>query len=137
MVTVGGGSAIVTARAASIPLGHAVSARFHVDNGITHAIVLPQVLRFNAQAAPAGLDKIADALGVARSAGRPPLDGVIAAPDALFDRLALPRRLREVGVTRESLADRAAVSMEDWFVRDNPRAVRDAGELQQVLSDAW
>lgn len=121
----------------AIPLGHAVSARFHVDNGITNAIVLPQVLRFNAQAAPAGLEKIASALGVARSAGRPPVDDVVGALGALFDRLALPRRLREVGVTRESLADLAAVSMEDWFVRDNPRVVRDAGELQQVLSDAW
>ena len=31
----------------------------------------------------------------------------------------------------------AAISMEDWFVRDNPRRVRDADELQQVLENAW
>ena len=36
-----------------------------------------------------------------------------------------------------SLQPLAAVSMEDWFVRDNPRRVQGATELQQVLEDAW
>jgi len=45
--------------------------------------------------------------------------------------------LRDVRVPRDALADLAAVSMQDWFVRDNPRPVRDAAELQQVLEDAW
>jgi alcohol dehydrogenase class IV len=120
----------------AIPLGHAISARFHIDNGLTNAIVLPHVVRFNAQAAPAGLGKLAVALGRPAQGAAAAMQ-VIAGLDAIFDALQTPRRLRDVGVTRESLAELAAISMEDWFVRDNPRRVRDADELQQVLDSAW
>lgn len=123
----------------AIPLGHAISARFHIDNGITNAIVLPHVIRFNAEAAGAGLEKLASALGcsAARGAATQPAADVVDALEALFDALRTPRRLRDVGVTHESLPQLAAISMEDWFVRDNPRRVNDAHELQQVLEAAW
>lgn len=121
----------------AIPLGHAISARFHIDNGITNAIVLPHVLRFNADAAQAGVEKLATALGVARPDGTAPVSAVTHALQGMFSELALPGRLRDVGVTRESLHDLAAISMEDWFVRDNPRPVREASELLQLLEEAW
>jgi alcohol dehydrogenase class IV len=124
----------------AIPLGHAISARFHIDNGLANAIVLPHVIRFNAEAAAEGLEKLATALG------HPPPGGaaidavaevVVERIGALFDTLHTPRRLRDVGVTHESLPQLAAISMEDWFVRDNPRRVNGADELQQVLQAAW
>ncbi len=118
----------------AIPLGHAISARFHLDNGIANAIVLPHVLRFNAAASPLGVAKLAQALGLDRGAG---VDPVCASLAAAFNSLRLPSRLRDVGVTHESLPGLAAVSMEDWFVRDNPRAIGDARELEQVLAAAW
>jgi alcohol dehydrogenase class IV len=121
----------------AIPLGHAISARFHIDNGIVNAIVMPHVLRFNAGVATGGLEKLAAALGVSTSARGAPIDAVNEAIEPIFAQLGLPRRLRDVGVTRESLPDLAAVSMEDWFVRDNPRPVRDVSELRQVLEEAW
>jgi alcohol dehydrogenase class IV len=120
----------------TIPLGHAISARFHIDNGITNAIVLPHVIRFNAEAARPGLEKLASAFGRPAS-GAGAAVGVIEAMEAVFEELRTPKRLRDIGVTRESLSELAAISMEDWFVRDNPRRVRDAGELQQVLDSAW
>ena len=120
----------------AIPLGHAISARFHVDNGLANAIVLPHVVRFNAEAARPGLEKLASAFGHS-SAGGSAETAVIASLEATLDAMDTPRRLRDIGVTRESLPDLAAVSMDDWFVRDNPRPVRDAGELQQVLESAW
>ena len=121
----------------AIPLGHAISARFHIDNGLTNAIVLPCVLRFNAGAASAGLEKLAAALGLSRPNSEPVLPMVVKAIETMYGELGIPRRLRDVGVTRESLPDLAAISMEDWFVRDNPRPVREAAELQHVLEEAW
>lgn len=118
----------------AIPLGHAISARFHLDNGIANAIVLPHVIRFNAPASPQGIDRLAQALGLGRPAGA---DAVASAFEALFRQLGLPLRLREVGVTQESLPALAAVSMDDWFVRDNPRVVEDARVLEDLLSQAW
>jgi alcohol dehydrogenase class IV len=120
----------------AIPLGHAISARFHIDNGLANAVVLPHVIRFNAEAAQAGLEKAATALG--RDPTRePPSDAVVEVITAIFDRMGTPRRLRDIGVPRDSLSGLAAVSMEDWFVRENPRPVRLASELLQVLEDAW
>jgi alcohol dehydrogenase class IV len=120
----------------AIPLGHAISARFHIDNGLANAVVLPHVVRFNAEAAQSGLEKLASAFGRS-GATKPAQDVVIKALEAIFDAMDAPRRLRDIGVTRESLPELAAISMEDWFVRDNPRRVQNAGELQQVLENAW
>jgi alcohol dehydrogenase class IV len=120
----------------AIPLGHAISARFHIDNGITNAIVLPHVIQFNAGAAAAGLEKLAAALG-SPAVGAGAATAVVDRLAATLDTLRMPTRLRDIGVTRESLPQLAAISMEDWFVRDNPRRVRDAAELQQVLEAAW
>jgi alcohol dehydrogenase len=120
----------------AIPLGHAISARFHVDNGLANAIVLPHVVRFNAEAARPGLEKLCSAFG--RPGARESAEAaVIAAMESIFGEMGTPRRLRDIGVTRDALPELAAISMEDWFVRDNPRRVRDAGELHQVLADAW
>lgn len=121
----------------AIPLGHAISARFRIDNGVSNAIVLPHVLRFNADAAGVGLAKLALSLAPSESPGEAALETVIKALEAICGDLGVARRLRDVGVPRDALADLAAVSMQDWFVRDNPRPVRDAAELQQVLEDAW
>jgi len=120
----------------AIPLGHAISARFHIDNGLANAIVMPHVIRFNAEAARPGLEKLAGAFGRSSTGGSVETV-VLASLEDMFDAMRTPRRLRDIGVTRESLPELAAISMQDWFVRDNPRQVRDAGELQQVLESAW
>lgn len=117
----------------AIPLGHAISARFHVENGLANAVLMPHVLRFNAQASPRGIRNLAIALD-AREAST---EGVVAALERVLFVPGVACRLRDLGVTEESLPELAAVSFDDWFVRDNPRALRDAGELQDVLQAAW
>lgn len=121
----------------AIPLGHAISARFHLDNGLANAVVMPEVIRFNAPAAAAGLRKLADAFGLGETSTESVAEAVVGALQGMFAALGTPARLRDLGVTSESLPQLAAISMEDWFVRDNPRKVNHAGELQQVLERAW
>jgi alcohol dehydrogenase len=118
-------------------LGHAIGARHHLDNGIANAIVLAHVLRFNGIAGETGLQKVAAALGLPRSEGEAQVEAVVEAIDVLFSRLGIPRRLREVGVSREALPDIAAHAIGDWFLGGNPRPVRSESELQQVLEGAW
>ncbi|MCC6196430.1 MAG: iron-containing alcohol dehydrogenase [Burkholderiales bacterium] len=115
-------------------LGHAIGARFHLDNGLINAIVLGHVLRFNAEAAAAGLAKIAAALGLASDA---PVSAIAGKVEALFEQLGVPQRLRDVKVPRDALPDVAAHAMGDWFLRGNPRPVREAAELRQILDDVW
>lgn len=125
-----------TGAGAAIPLGHAISARFHVDNGLANAIVLPHVVRFNAEAAVAGLEQLAVAFDRPAS-GSSVVDAVLDGMARLFTRLDVPTRLRDIGVMQASLPELAEVSMDDWFVRDNPRPVRSAADLLGVLQNAW
>jgi alcohol dehydrogenase class IV len=126
-----------TAAGITTVLGHAIGARYELDNGAVNAIVLPHVLRFNADAAPAGMAKVAAALGLSRNDAESPLPGIVAAVTAICDALGLARRLRDVKVPREALPEIAKASMGDWFLRGNPRPVRDASQLLEILEQAW
>ena len=121
----------------AIPLGHAIGARFNIDNGLADAMVLPHVIRFNASAAEAGLAKLASVFGVSPSPAGSPVEAVIARLDAVFRSLGIPQRLRDAGVPRDSLPELAEICMEDWFIQSNPRVIRNASEVQQVLEAAW
>lgn len=126
-----------TAAGITTVLGHAVGARHEIENGTVNAIVLPHVLRFNAQAASAGMAQVAAALDLQRTTAQAPEQRVVETVKSLFDELGVPRRLRDVKVPRESLAETAALAMGDWFLKGNPRPVREAAELQQILEEAW
>jgi alcohol dehydrogenase class IV len=120
----------------AIPLGHAISAKSGLDNGLANAILLPHVLRFNAPAAQEGLEKLDRALSDSR-AERNALTRVIGALERMSGALAIATRLRDVGIGREALTGLAEVAAGDWFVRTNPRPVQGAAELLQVLEEAW
>jgi alcohol dehydrogenase class IV len=126
-----------TAAGITTVLGHAIGARHDIENGTVNAIVLPHVLRFNAEAAAAGMVDVAAALDVQRSGAQADSQRVIEKVSSLFSDLGVPRRLRDVNVPREALPDIAAHAMGDWFLRGNPRPVRGAAELQQILEEAW
>jgi len=126
-----------TAAGITTVLGHAIGARHELDNGVINAIVLPHVLRFNAEAAPAGLGKVAAALGLPHSDADSPLPAISEFVTRMFDGLGLKLRLRDVQLPREALPDIARSSMRDWFLLGNPRVVRDASELLDILEQAW
>lgn len=121
----------------AIPMGRAIATRFNVDTGISDAILLPHVIRFNAQAAQRGLEKIVVALDLRIGRGDASAFMVVHALDKLFASLRLPRRLRDVGVTRQALAELAAISFDDWYLQNNPRQITAAAQVEQVLEEAW
>ena len=118
-------------------LGHAIGTRHHMDNGIAMSIVLPHALRFNADEIRLDLIKIAHALDLRSTEDKALLATVIGEVSTIFKRLGIPRRLRDAGVSRESLPGIAQASMNDWFLRGNPRKVEDVLQLLGVLEDAW
>jgi alcohol dehydrogenase class IV len=118
-------------------LGHALSARFGIENGVAKAVVLPHALRFNGPATQAGLAKLLAALGLPEPGTAGTLDAVIAAIGAVLRTMAVPSRLRDLSLPLDALPEIAAKGMLDWFLRTNPRTVRDASELLQVLEQAW
>lgn len=126
-----------TAAGITTVLGHAIGARYEKDNGLVNAIVLPHVLRYNADAATAGMRNVAAALGLAPGDAPNQLGAIIDMVTSIFKGLGVPSQLRDLGVPREDLVELASIAMGDWFLRGNPRPVRHASELLQVLEAAW
>ncbi len=115
-------------------IGHCIGSRFGLDVGMVNAVLLPHTIRFNADATRVRL-------ATAFAPGGAPVPDLAASVSgdcaAFFAGLALPARLRDVGVPQDALPLIAQDAQSDWFMRQNPRRVRDAAELLPLLSAAW
>lgn len=118
-------------------IGHAIGAQHGVENGLVNAVMLPHVLRFNSAHAKPGLAKVGAALGLHQKEGEAVLEALVHSVCATFAELGLPKRLRDLGVTREALPAIARHAMGDWFLRGNPRRIDNAAEIEQLLELAW
>lgn len=109
----------------SHPLG-ALEKRLH--HGTLNAIFLPHVLRFNAEACPEKMNRMAAATGAA--------DGEELAQffKQLSIDIGLPTRLSELGVTSEDLAPMAEPAVADHSTATNPRefGIDDAREMLEL-----
>jgi len=121
-------------------LAYPIGGIFHVPHGLSNALVLPHVLRFNApDAAHLYAEIAADAFP--RLAGEQGVQGRCAAfieeLASLSKRLGMQTRLREVGVGKHDLPRMAADSMKQQrLLVNNPRAVNEADALA-IYRAAW
>ena len=115
---------------ASHGLGHALGADAGVPHGITSCVLLPTVMRYNAEVCVAQMAEIAAALGDPQT---PAADQV----EALIARLGLPTRLSQLGIGHERLAVIAQKGMANPWVHSNPRKIHDAAQLEALLQRAW
>ncbi len=121
-------------------LAHAIGHRSHVANGIVNAIVLPHTMRFNAPATQHSAARIVAGLGNATADGRSRLLDTAYAVDcleALLARLAIPRRLRDIGIAQDHLSDIVEAAMCDWFISRSARRVSSADEVRAIVESAW
>lgn len=115
-------------------LCHVLGGRTGVAHGVLNAIMLPHVMRFNAEAVPDAMSAIADAMG----AGARTRDAEAASrfTAALLESLPVPKRLRDAGVGAEMLEPAAVEAATNSSVRANPRPISEK-ELQELLRSAW
>ncbi|AOY95100.1 alcohol dehydrogenase [Cupriavidus sp. USMAA2-4] len=123
-------SPVAAVHALAYPLG----GHYHVPHGLSNALMLGPVLRFNARAAAALYAELADVLGV--PAGAAGTDATaraaafVGAMEALMDQSGAPRRLRDVGVSEDSLPMLAADAMKQTrLLVNNPVEVSEADAL--------
>lgn len=109
-------------------LAQLVGGRTGISHGLANAILLAHVLRWNLEAIGPAAAQIGAALGDE--------DDPAGAVDRLRERLGLPGRLSEVGVTEEDLEAVARSSQSNPSVRANPRPVG-AEDARQVLENAF
>jgi alcohol dehydrogenase class IV len=111
---------------------HALGGAYNLPHAQTHAIVLPEVLAFNAPAAPDAARRIGRALrgGSDTSEADP-----VGALRALSARLGIPRGLRELGLDEDQI-DVVAALVEPAVPADNPRRA-DRAALREIIHAAW
>jgi maleylacetate reductase len=105
-------------------LCHVLGGTFGLPHAETHSIVLPHAARYNRDAAPQAMARIARALGAPD------------APQGLYDleaRLGLELRLSAIGMPRDGLERAARIATESPY--PNPREVEYSGVLS-LLEDA-
>lgn len=120
-------------------LCHSLGGKFRVPHGIANAIMLPHVMRYNADAVPAALSEVTLAIGEPADGGTElslALRGATAVSD-LVRSLGLPQRLRDVGVPQAGLEAVARDAFPRSAVKANPKPITSEGELLEVLTQAW
>ena len=117
-------------------LAYPIGGHFHVPHGLSNALVLPHVLRFNLPAAATAYGEIA--ADVFPKLAETPLEERGAAfvyeLEALSRALDVPQRLRDVGIPESALPMLAADAMKQTrLLINNPRPLdeRDAFQIYQ------
>jgi alcohol dehydrogenase class IV len=121
-------------------LAYPIGGTFHIPHGLSNALVLPHVLRFNAPDAAHLYAEIAgDAFpDLAREEGvQGRCAAFIEALASLSARVGLQPRLRDVGIGEEHLARMASDAMKQQrLLVNNPRPVSEADALA-IYRAAW
>jgi maleylacetate reductase len=126
----------IAALAAGVPtgashgIGYALGAGFGVAHGHTSCVLLPAVMRWNAETHGERQRAVAEAMG---GAGRPAHELV----RELVRGAGQPTTLREVGVSRDDLPELARRSLGYGSLRANPRPVRGVDDVLEILELAW
>lgn len=120
-------------------LAYPIGGHFHVPHGLSNALVLPHVLRFNAVTAAEAYHDIAPilfpALEPLGAQGR--AQGFAEGLQALSARCGVPQRLRDVGITEDWLPRLARDAMNQTrLLVNNPRRLEEADALA-IYTAAW
>ena len=98
-------------------ISHMVGAEFDTQHGLTNAVLLPAVLRFNAPAIGPKVAPMCQAMGLEGN----DFETFYAAVSRLLDHCGIPRSLAEIGVTADRIDSIAAKAMTDTAAGTTPR----------------
>ena len=109
-------------------ISHMVGAEYDTQHGLTNAIVLPVVLRYNLPTLDKKCQHMADALSMSNKTS----DGFIGEIEATLDRLNIPTSLNEIGVPFECAGGIAEKAMHDSAASTNP-VTGDISDLEALV----
>lgn len=110
-------------------LAYPIGGIFHVAHGLSNALVLSHVMRFNAPAASKLYAELADVILPVKATGsdEAKTDALISHIEQMIVATGIPRTLREVGVKQDDIARMASDAMlQTRLLVNNPREVKEA-----------
>ncbi|NLC24321.1 MAG: iron-containing alcohol dehydrogenase, partial [Oxalobacter sp.] len=136
-------------------MAHKLGALFHLPHGVANALLIGEVMRFNASETPlrmgtfsqygypntlARYAEIADALGLDGQNHEEKFERLVTAVEALKDRVAIPKTIREYGVEEADflarLDEMTEQAFDDQCTGANPRYPLLA-EIRQMYLNAY
>ncbi|HLJ34572.1 MAG TPA: iron-containing alcohol dehydrogenase [Ktedonobacteraceae bacterium] len=120
-------------------LCHTLGGTAGVPHGVANSIILPHAMRFNLDTTAPQLVPAAEAMGIplAGKSAEAAVEEAIQHIHALIGQMNLPQRLRDVGVQEADISHLAQVALQSNAVRNNPRPITSAAQIESVLRAAW
>lgn len=106
-------------------MSHQVGGLLDVPHGVVNAVLLPHVIRFNAETCPDRYAALASATGVGAE-GQPAIEraqGLAERVRQLADTVGVPAGLKALGVSDEVIPRLAKTTLDDACLGTNPRAI--------------
>jgi alcohol dehydrogenase class IV len=112
-------------------ISHMVGAEHDTHHGLTNAVLLPSILRFNAPDIQDRIEPMAQAMGLSDTS----FDGFYAAVCALLDQVEIPRKLGDINVPDDGITRLAEKALQDSAAGTNPRSLT-TDRIEAVIRDA-
>ena len=112
-------------------ISHMVGAEFDTQHGLTNAIVLPVVLRFNLPGMDHKTKRMAEAMGMTETSPA----AFIREVERILDDIGIPHALAEINVPDDCAERISHKALEDSAAATNPRAAT-AGEIKMLIEEA-
>jgi alcohol dehydrogenase class IV len=125
-----GATAFVKGLGAMHALSHAIGGLHATQHGLTNAILMPHVLRFNRPLIEEKISDLASRCDLAHG-----FDGFLTAVEALQDRIGIHQRLSDIGVPKTSFDAIVSRAQVDGCAGTNPRPL-DRDNLLTLLQAA-
>ena len=112
-------------------ISHMVGAEFDTHHGLTNAIVLPVITRFNFPQLEGKVQKMSSAMQFDDHS----VDAYISNIDEILDRIEIPKNLAEIGVPMDCVERISEKSMKDSAFATNPR-IASLEEMNVLVSQS-
>ena len=112
-------------------ISHMIGAEFNTQHGLTNAIILPVVLRFNLPGMESKVKRMAEAMVLEETS----VDGFVAKIEQMLDEINIPRSLNEIGVPADCTQRIAEKALLDSAAGTNPRNANVA-EMRDIIETA-
>ena len=109
-------------------VSHMIGAEFNTHHGLTNAIVLPVVLRYNLP----GMEEKVKRMSEVMQFENHTVDGFISNIEKVLDRIKIPKSLSEIGVPEDCVRRIAEKSMQDQAYGQNPKKAT-FEEVQKIV----
>jgi len=116
---------------------HVIGGRYKAPHAEIHALMLPYGMRWNLDAVERHYLRMAREIGLEAGDEKALAAAVPEYVYAMNQKMGLPLKLRDLGVPRDGLKQLSVDTLGDYSIHTNPKPVRSAEQVLELLEAAW